>query len=117
MKRSGDEKRKQKELIRAMLSLAPVMQQGTLVRNYRRCGNPNCRCARGQKHGPHYYLSTRRGGKTKMDYTPKILMNQVKKELGNYRKFKQLLSELLELNYQTFLKERRELKERKKDVR
>ena len=52
-----------------------------------------------------------------MDYTPKILMNQVKKELGNYRKFKQLLRELLELNYQTFLKERSELKERKKDVR
>ena len=78
---------------------------------------PNCRCARGQKHGPHYYLSTRRGGKTKMDYTPRILMNQVKKELGNYRKFKQLLRELLELNYQTFLKERSELKERKKDDR
>ena len=33
---------------------------GYLVAEYVRCGKPNCRCERGQKHGPYWYLYFRR---------------------------------------------------------
>ena len=35
---------------------------GTLRAEYRRCGKPSCRCARGELHGPYYYHFVRRGG-------------------------------------------------------
>jgi len=28
---------------------------GSLIAEYKRCGKPNCRCARGELHGPYYY--------------------------------------------------------------
>ena len=33
---------------------------GYLVAQRVRCGRPNCRCARGEKHGPYWYLVCRR---------------------------------------------------------
>ena len=33
------------------------MLQGTLSQTTRTCGNPGCRCHRGERHGPHTYLT------------------------------------------------------------
>lgn len=33
---------------------------GYLVAEYVRCGKPGCRCNRGEKHGPYWYLHFRR---------------------------------------------------------
>ncbi len=33
---------------------------GYLVAEYVRCGKPGCRCQRGQRHGPYWYLRFRR---------------------------------------------------------
>ncbi len=33
------------------------MLQGTLSQTTRTCGNPGCRCHRGDRHGPHTYLT------------------------------------------------------------
>ena len=38
------------------------MLQGSLVVLYRKCGKKGCRCERGEKHGPAYYLSYKEGG-------------------------------------------------------
>jgi hypothetical protein len=34
---------------------------GSLVERYLRCGKPNCRCARGRRHGPLWYLTVTMG--------------------------------------------------------
>ena len=39
------------------------MLPGSFVERKRRCGRPNCRCARGQLHGPYAYHFARRGGR------------------------------------------------------
>jgi hypothetical protein len=36
---------------------------GSLHPEWRRCGKPNCRCARGLLHGPYYVRRWRQGGK------------------------------------------------------
>lgn len=33
------------------------MLQGSLTATTRTCGNPGCRCQRGEPHGPHTYLT------------------------------------------------------------
>src|SRR5271166_5872268 len=41
---------------------------GALCVQYRRCGKPNCRCARGKLHGPYYYRAWRSGGRLRWQY-------------------------------------------------
>ena len=53
---SEELKRRRKQLLRKLPPLESVLR-GTLIERYLRCGNPNCRCADGQGHGPKYYLS------------------------------------------------------------
>ncbi len=43
---------------------------GSLQRQTRRCGEPGCRCATGEPHGPYLYLAVRIGGRTRTLYVP-----------------------------------------------
>jgi hypothetical protein len=36
-----------------------------------RCGKPNCKCAKGNLHGPYWYVYWSEGGKTKSMYVGK----------------------------------------------
>jgi hypothetical protein len=46
-----------------------------------KCGKENCRCARGELHGPYWYAYRTVDGKTKSKYIGKKLPEQVRKEL------------------------------------
>jgi len=50
----------------ARLAAIGDFRRGSITENYRRCGKPNCACARpGHRgHGPQYNLTRRVGGKT-----------------------------------------------------
>src|SRR5215831_19462775 len=43
--------------------LPPVSEilRGSLVERYVTCGNPACKCAKGQRHGPQWYLTVTPG--------------------------------------------------------
>jgi len=42
---------------------------GAVVKQYRKCGKPNCRCAGGERlHGPYYYRTWRYRGKQCWQY-------------------------------------------------
>lgn len=38
-----------------------------------KCGKPNCKCSRGQLHGPYWYAYQRQGDKLKSQYIGKVL--------------------------------------------
>jgi len=42
--------------------------KGSLHVETKRCGKPNCRCARGYLHGPFFYRRWRQGGRQKKAY-------------------------------------------------
>ncbi len=48
------------------------MVRGSLYQMRRGCGNPNCKCARGEKH-VSWYLSQQIEGKTKLTYIGRIV--------------------------------------------
>lgn len=51
----GSLEKRKAELVRAM-STPTGMIRASLVTQYLTCGKSNCRCRRGFKHGPFYYL-------------------------------------------------------------
>jgi hypothetical protein len=63
---------------------------GSLCRVKRRCGNPQCRCARGEPHFA-YALSFKVRGKTRTVHVPKEMVQEVQGWVAEYRRVKQLL--------------------------
>lgn len=61
----------------------------------RRCGNPRCRCARGQAHRAHV-LTWKVRGKTRTVHVPKELLGEVRTWVEEYARVKRLLREVSE---------------------
>ena len=74
------------------------MLQGSLVVLYRKCGRKGCRCERGEKHGPAYYLSYKEGGVTQMVYIPVSRLGEVKKAMEAFSRYWELGVKLSRLN-------------------
>ena len=83
---------------RIMATRGPL-RRGAFVTVERKCGKPNCRCARGEGH-PAKYLSVKEGGKTRMIYVPKSEEVEVAKEAEQYRQYRQARAMLAKLNRQ-----------------
>lgn len=54
--------RTRKQGLLRKLRLPPQLIRASVVERFTRCGKPNCRCRRGPKHGPFYYLTQCLGG-------------------------------------------------------
>jgi len=85
-------------LAKVLPPLAEVLR-GSLLERYLTCGNPDCKCARGQRHGPVWYLSvtldqTRRAGCT----VPSDQVEQVRRWIENYHQVKENLEKISEIN-------------------
>jgi hypothetical protein len=48
--------RQRKAALLRKLSVPSNLLRGSFVQRFTTCGKPNCCCARGQRHGPFYYL-------------------------------------------------------------
>ena len=92
-------KQKREKLVKE-LALSKEMLQGTLVEKYLECGKTGCKCNRGQKHGPKYYLSYKFGGVTKMLYVPKDMLSEVKNQSWLYKKYKKAGQAISDINKQ-----------------
>ena len=74
------------------------MVSGSLYSTYKKCGNKNCRCARGELHGPFNYLSKRVDGKTVLSFVRKADESQIIKEAGHYRDYIRTMARLNRLD-------------------
>ncbi|GAI02244.1 unnamed protein product, partial [marine sediment metagenome] len=71
---------------------------GSMVKVKRRCGNKRCKCyLKGQKH-ESYYLHYKVKGITKAVYIPVDLEDEVKKWNQEYKKLKEITSEISKIN-------------------
>jgi hypothetical protein len=105
-------KRRRQGLVRLLPPVGEVLR-GSLVERYVTCGNPACKCARGERHGPVWYLSVTLGpGRTTGGTIPPAQLEQVQEWIGNYQKVKQHLEAISEINRELLRRERQ--RERKK---
>src|SRR5712691_1732848 len=93
--------------------LPPVAEtlRGSLIERYLTCGNPNCKCARGQRHGPVWYLSVTLGpGRTTGGIVPVHQLEQVRRWIDNHHQVKQHLEKISDINRELLRRERKKSK-------
>lgn len=74
---------------------------GSLSAVMRRCGKANCACASPEHpgHGPQHVLTRKRAGKTvTVHLRPGPELEKARVEVANYKRFKQIVDELIEVN-------------------
>jgi len=73
---------------------------GSVNATYRRCGKPNCACARpGHRgHGPRWLWTRSAGGKTRTRQLAPAELDKVRAELAAYRQFTTLAEQIVAVN-------------------
>jgi hypothetical protein len=87
---------------RQLQALGP-MRPGSVSRQYRICGKPNCRCVHPthpQLHGPYHQVNYCYTGKKTAYWVQKENLKEVRAELANYKKFRRLTNEWVGLTVQ-----------------
>lgn len=75
------------------------MRPGSLIERYRRCGKPTCHCASRDAagHGPSWSLTRGVGGKTVTKIIPPTAVEQTRRQIDEYRRFRLLIREFVEI--------------------
>jgi hypothetical protein len=86
-------------LLKQML-VPPDLLRASYVKQYLTCGKINCRCRRGFKHGPFYYLVRCLGTGNVRKFLLKTpeLRRQAREGIAAHLKFQRQLAELSEIN-------------------
>lgn len=85
-----------------LLRLLPPLREilrGSLTERFLTCGKPDCKCARGERHGPVWYLSvsldrSHRTGTT----VPSHQVGQVRRGIAGYHRVKEHLEKISDIN-------------------
>jgi len=89
------------EEIKKRLVALGEMRPGSLSKQYNVCGNPTCRCKdtkNPKKHGPYYQVSYTHKGKSTTQFVKRGTVTETRKQLKNYRTFKNLIDEWVDLS-------------------
>lgn len=84
--------------LKAAIGALGEMFPGSLVERFRKCGKPNCHCAKkGSKgHGPSWVVTREIDGRTVTRTIPDQAVEQIRAETQEYKHFRQLTHELIE---------------------
>lgn len=85
----------------AELSAVGDFRRGTLSAVFRKCGKPNCRCARpGERgHGPQWNLTRWQDGKTVTTHPrPGRELDKAEREAGEWERFRSLTGQIEQVN-------------------
>ena len=98
--------------------LPPVTEilRGSLVERYVTCGNPSCKCAKGERHGPLWYLTVTLGrGRTSGGIISDEKIDEVRGWIENYHKLKDHLEKISEINRELLRRQREQQRRRKRE--
>lgn len=86
-------------VLRTLLELRNLFAASLSV-VYRTCGKPNCACARGERHGPYYFLSVQSGGRNDRYHLSEDEAARAGPAIKRYRLFVRSLRRLRALDRQ-----------------
>jgi len=79
---------------------------GQIYSAYLTCNRGNCKCTRGEKHGPIWNLTWKENKKTKTFYVRKNEVDKIKEGCQEHKTIKELIKEISFLNLEIFKKNR-----------
>jgi hypothetical protein len=107
--------RQRRQGLAKLLSPVTEVLRGSLVERYVTCGNPACKCARGERHGPMWYLTVTLGrGRTTGGIIPQEKVAEVRAWIENYRKLKEHIEKISEINRELLRRQREQQRQRKR---
>lgn len=78
--------------LKQLRTLGPLVAASLCERRVR-CGNPTCKCARGEKHSS-WCLTYKHKNRTRTVHVPRARLQEVEQWAKEYRRAKQLLKEI-----------------------
>jgi hypothetical protein len=97
-------------LVKVLPSLTETLR-GSLIERYLTCGKPHCKCARGNRHGPIWYLTVTLGpGRTTGSTLAVEQVEKVRLWIGNYHRVKEHLEKISDINRELLRRERKKAK-------
>jgi hypothetical protein len=90
---------KQLKPLQKITTLNPWIE-GSFVSTSRFCGKKNCACHHGGSKHPVLYVTWKEKGETVSLYVPRKLENDVRRWVQNYRKLKELIREVSDIQKQ-----------------
>jgi len=100
--------RKRRQGLARLLPPVEETLRGSLFERYLTCGNPGCKCARGKRHGPVWYLTvTLAPGRTTGGVVAASQVPAVRRWIANYRQLKGQLEKISAINRELLRRERR----------
>ena len=107
--------RRRRQGLAEQLPPATDILRGSLVERYVTCGNPACKCAKGERHGPMWYLTVTLGrGRTTGGIIPSEKVDEVRGWIENYRRLKEHLEKISEINRELLRRQRDQQRRRKR---
>lgn len=89
---------RRRQLRETLADLGPVLR-ASVIERFTQCGKGACKCMRGEKHGPAYYLTVSYAkGRTRTVYIPKPLRSVAEAWVHNYHHALELLEEVSSIN-------------------
>jgi hypothetical protein len=88
------------EKIKTELQRIGEMRPGSLNKQYTKCGRANCSCQDAKnpkRHGPYYQLSYVNHGRSTTQFIKATHVKEVKAQLANYKKFRALTTEWIDI--------------------
>ena len=93
----------------ATLALPPEGLPGSLALSHRRCGSPTCHCQQGEGH-PSWTLTFMVEGKKRVGHVPHEAAESVRRRVEEGNAFKSGVAELMAINAQLMVLERKQRK-------
>ena len=81
--------------------------KGTVNKIYTKCGNPNCKCAKGERHPAFQLTYKAENNLTKTVYLNKNKVSMALERIENYKLARELFNEIVELNIKLLKFEKR----------
>jgi hypothetical protein len=75
---------------------------GALQHQMRQCGEPGCRCAAGERHGPYLYLAVRVGSRRRLLYVPAGAAALIERHVKTTGRIDDALAEISAINLELF---------------
>lgn len=94
--RLRDERAKLEE---QLMNLRLKLVEGCLSERYTECRKGNCKCTRGEPHGPFLYMSAKERGKIRYRYVGKKEDRKIVEGLRRYKDFQLSLGKLRKTNH------------------
>ncbi len=91
-----------RDQILGQLATIGDLSSGSLGSRRLRCGNPRCRCKQPGEvgHGPYWYLTRKIGGKSVACSIAPSLLESVRRQMAEHKRFRALTGELVEVSDQ-----------------